>query len=124
HYTAVHMAWSGAAPTFESYVPSPNSSGDVDGRFVTPGTAKPAGGSYDAPYDTVTITASAADLGLHAGDDIVGFVAASAQSTDAGGLGTGATELYDAMPNSVTYLGSYKVGNSFDCDVIFRDSFE
>src|SRR5581483_2297314 len=65
HYTAVHMAWSGATPVFESYVPSPNSNGDVDGRFVTPGSTKPAlSGSYDAPYDRITIVASAADMGL------------------------------------------------------------
>lgn len=123
-YTAVHMAWSGATPVFESYVPSPNSNGDVDGRFVTAGTTKPATGSYAVPYDTVAITATATDLGLHAGDRIIGFVAGATQSTDPLNIGAGATEAYDAMPNSGAFMGSYIVGNSFDCDVLFRYGFE
>jgi len=124
HYTAVHMAWSGSTPTFESYVPAANSNGDVDGRFVTSGTTKPAIGAYDAPYDTITITARAADLGLHAGDRIVGFVTGSSQSSDPLNIGAGVTEVYDAMPNSGAFLGAYTVGNSFDCDLIFRYGFE
>ena len=124
-YAAVHMAWSGATPTFESYVPGPNTNGDVDGRFVEPGSTKPAlSGSYDAPYDTVTITVSAADLGVAAHDHVVGFIAGSAQTTDPVGVGAGATQLYDAMPNSTSFMGAYTIGNSFDCDVIFRYDFE
>jgi len=124
-YAAVHMAWTGNSPTFESYVPGANSSGGVDGRFVTPGSTKPAdNGSYDAPYDKIVITVKASDLGLNAGDTIVGFVAGSSQTTDPGGIGAGATEVYDAMPNGATFMASYVVGNSFDCDVIFRDGFE
>jgi len=124
HYVAVHMAWNGAAPTFESYVPGPNSNGVVDGRFVTPGTQKPASGSYAAPYDTIRITARAADLGLHAGDRIVGFVAATSQSTDLANIGSGATETYDAMPNSLSFMQPYTIGNAFDCDVVYRNGFE
>ncbi|HZP65953.1 MAG TPA: sialidase family protein [Rudaea sp.] len=125
HYTAVHMAWSGATPVFESYVPSPNSNGDVDGRFVTPGSTKPAlSGSYDAPYDRITIVASAADMGLNPGDHVFGFVVGSSQTTDAVNAGTGVTELYDAMPNSAAFLGAYTIGNSFDCDVVYRNGFE
>jgi len=124
-YAAVHMAWTGTTPTFESYVPGPNTSGDVDGRFVNPGSNQPAlSGSYDAPYDTIVITVTASALGLNHGDHIVGFISGSSQTTDPGGVGAGATQLYDAMPNSLSYLGAYTVGNSFDCDVVFRDSFE
>jgi len=123
HYRAVHMAWSGATPTFESYTPGANNSGGVDGRFVTPGTTVPAQGSYVAPFDTVVLTVHASDLGLAAGDLIVGFVAGSAQTTDPGGVGAGATEVYDGMPNSLSFETSYTIGNSFDCDVIYRDGF-
>jgi len=125
HYVAVHMAWTGSSPTFESYVPGANTNGDVDGRFVEPGSTKPAlSGSYDAPYDTIVITVAASDLGLAHGDHIVGFIAGSAQTTDPVGIGAGATQLYDAMPNSTSFMGAYTIGNSFDCDVVFRDSFE
>ena len=55
---------------------------------------------------------------------IVGFIAGSAQTTDPGGVGAGATEVYDGMPNSLSFMSGYTVGNSFDCDVIFRDGFE
>jgi hypothetical protein len=126
HYRAVHMAWSGSTPTFESYTPGANSNGGVDGRFVESGSQLPAEAesSYEAPYDTVVIVVKASDLGLAPGDVISGFIAGSAQTTDAGGLGIGATEVYDGMPNSLGWEGTYTVGNSFDCDVIFRDSFE
>jgi hypothetical protein len=118
------MAWTGPAPTFESYVPGPNNNGVVDGRFVTPGTTKPATGTYAAPFDTISIVAYASDLGLHAGDQIVGFVAGSTQSSDPANIGAGATEVYDGMPNSLSFMQPYTIGNSFDCDVVFRNSFE
>jgi len=75
HYRGVHMAWTGAAPTFESYTPGANTSGGVDGRFVTPGTARPAetSSSYAGPFDRVVIVVKAGDLGLSAGDTIAGF---------------------------------------------------
>jgi len=125
HYRAVHMAWSGPSPTFESYTPGANSSGTVDGRFVETGTEVPAdSGSYDSPYDKVVIVVKASDLGLQAGDVISGFVAGSAQTTDLGGVGVGATQVYDGMSNSLNFMSPYTIGNSFDCDVIFRNSFE
>ena len=126
HYRGVHMAWSGAAPTFESYIPSPNSSGPVDGRFVTAGSTVPAdaSSSYVTPFDKVVIVIKASDLGLNSGDVITGFVSGSSQTTDAGGVGSGATVVYDGMPNSLTFMSSYTVGNSFDCDVTFRNGFE
>ena len=34
------------------------------------------------------------------------------------------TLFVNSMPNSQRYMGSYSVGNSFDCDVIFRNGFE
>jgi hypothetical protein len=127
HYRAVHMAWSGSTPTFESYTPGTNSSGGVDGRFVTPGSTQPAeaASSYVTPFNTIVIVVKASDLGLNPGDVIVGFVSGSAQTTDPGGIGIGATEVYDFMPNSASFLGGpYTVGNSFDCDVIFRNGFD
>jgi len=126
HYRAVHMAWAGSSPTFESYTPGASNSGAVDGRFVEPGTTKPAeaGSSYAAPYDKVVIVVKASDLGLNPGDQIAGFLAGTAQSTDALSIGIGATNLYDSMPNSLSYMSPYTVGHSFDCDVIFRNGYE
>ncbi len=126
HYRAVHMVWNGTAPVFESYTPAPSNSGVVDGRFVTAGSTKPAdpASSYAAPYDKVVIVVKASDLGLAAGDTIAGFVAGTSQTTDVIGLGTGATALYDAMPNSLAYLGSYTVAAGNACGVIFHNGFE
>jgi len=66
----------------------------------------------------------ASDLGLNPGDQIAGFLAGTAQSSDALNIGTGATTLYDSMPNSLSYMSPYTVGHSFDCDVIYRNGFE
>jgi hypothetical protein len=94
HYRAVHMTWNGTTPVFESYTPSPNGSGGVDGRFVTAGSQRPAEPSsgYAPPYNKVIIVVKASDLGLSPGDTISGFVAGVSQ-TAAGLL----TELYDQM---------------------------
>lgn len=129
HYRAVHMAWystSPSTPTFESYTPGANTSGGVDGRFVTAGSqiaADPAS-HYAAPYNQIVIVVKASDLGLKTGDVIGGFVSATTQSSDSAGTGTGATETYDQMPNSLSYMSPYTIGNSFDCDVVFRNGFE
>src|SRR6266480_2766046 len=76
HYRGVHMIWNGTTPTFESYTPSPNGSGGVDGRFVTAGSEKPAEPSsgYATPFNKVVIVVKASDLGLNPGDTIAGFV--------------------------------------------------
>src|SRR5439155_24537805 len=86
-YKGVHMAWkptSPATPTFESYTPGANNSGGVDGRFVTPGSTKPAeaSSSYASPFNKVVIVVKANDLGLSPGDTISGFVSGVSQSTD------------------------------------------
>lgn len=106
HYRGVHLAWNGTTPVFESYTPSPNSGGGVDGRFVAAGSTKPAdsGSSYAAPFNKVVIVVKASDLGLAPGDTIVGFVAGVSQS--AAGA---ATALYDQMPNSLSFTGTYTV---------------
>jgi PKD repeat protein len=120
-YKGVHMAWnptSPTTPTFESYVPAPNNSGGVDGRFVTPGSQKPAEAtsSYSAPFNKVVIVVKASDLGLNPGDLINGFVSGVSQSTDPGGIiGAGATALYDQMPDSLSFSGTYVVGNNQAC---------
>src|SRR6059058_3296820 len=114
-YKAVHMAWnptSPAAPTFESYTPGANNSGGVDGRFVTPGSTKPAeaSSSYAAPFNKVVIVVKASDLGLSPGDTISGFVSGVSQSTDPGNnVGAAATALYDQMPDSLAFTGTYNV---------------
>src|SRR5204862_5933048 len=89
HYRAVHMAWSDTTPVFESYTPSGNTSGGVDGRFVTPGSQMPAeaGSSYVSPFDKVVIVVKASDLGLNPGDVISGFVAGGSQSSDPANIG-------------------------------------
>lgn len=117
HYRAVHMAWSGIAPTFESYTPKAGNSGVVDGRFATPGSQLPAeaDSSYVTPFNRVVIVVKASDLGLNPGDTIAGFVAGVSQSSDAANIGTGITGLYDQMPDSLGFTGSYTVRSNQLC---------
>ena len=120
-YEGVHMAWnptSPTTPTFESYVPGANTSGGVDGRFVTPGTQKPAeaSSSYASPFNKVVIVVKASDLGLSPGDTILGFLSAVSQSTDPGAtVGAGATALYDQMPDSLSFTAAYTVVPNNTC---------
>jgi hypothetical protein len=114
----VRMWWdptSPAAPTFQSYVAQPNTSGGVDGRFAASGSTKPVDprSSYDAASGTIVIWAAPADLGLSAGDTITGFNAASAQeaSTPVGG----GAEVLDGMPDSLAYMGSFDVQANAQC---------
>src|SRR5438477_9846926 len=111
-YKGVHMTWNGTTPTFESYTPAPNGSGGVDGRFVTAGSQKPAEPSsgYAPPFDKVVIVVKASDLGLNPGDTISGFVSGVSQT--AGGVITG---LYDQMPDSLAFTGSYTVNSNQFC---------
>jgi len=120
-YKGVHMAWnptSPTMPTFESYTPGPNNSGGVDGRFVVPGSQKPAEAtsSYITPFNKVVIVVKASDLGLNPGDTITGFVSGVSQSTDPGSIvGAGATALYDMMPDSLAFTalhGPYTVDSN------------
>jgi PKD repeat protein len=112
HYKAVHMTWNGTTPVFESYTPGTSNAGTTDGRFVTAGTQKPAEASsgYTAPFDKVVIVVKATDLGLSPGASIAGFVSGVSQT--AGGVVTG---LYDAMPNSLAYTGTYTVTSNQTC---------
>ncbi len=111
-YKGVHMTWNGTTPTFESYTPAPNGSGGVDGRFVTAGSQKPAEASsgYAPPFNKVVIVVKASDLGLNPGDIISGFVSGVSQT--AGGVITG---LYDQMPDSLAFTGSYTVNSNQFC---------
>ena len=110
-YRAVRMAWNGLAPTFESYIPSASNGGTVDGRFVTAGSIRPAdpSSSYAAPFDKVVIVVKASDLGLAPGDAIAGFVSGVAQTVVA------ASSLYDQMPDSLAFAGSYTVASNQQC---------
>jgi hypothetical protein len=125
-YKAVHMAYKASVanpnpttPTFESYTPSANTSGGVDGRFVTSGTevAADPSSNYVAPFNKVIIVVKASDLGLSPGDTITGFVSGSAQATDptAGFVPVSGVTLYDMMPNSLAYTGSYIVNPNAVC---------
>jgi PKD repeat protein len=111
-YKGVHVTWNGTTPTFESYTPAPNGSGGVDGRFVTAGSQKPAEASsgYAPPFNKVVILVKASDLGLNPGDTISGFVSGVSQT--AGGVITG---LYDQMPDSLAFTGSYTVNSNQVC---------
>src|SRR5437762_13510623 len=111
-YKGVHMTWNGTTPMFESYTPSPNGSGGVDGRVVTAGSQRPAEPSsgYAPPYNKVVIVVKGSDLGLNAGDTISGFVSGVSQT--GGGL---ITELYDQMPDSLAFTGSYTVNDNQVC---------
>jgi len=121
NFKAVHMAWKPTSPTtpiFESYTPGANNTGGVDGRFVTPGSEIPAEAtsSYITPFNQVVIVVKASDLGLNPGDTINGFVSAVSQSTDPGAtVGAGATALYDMMPNSLAFTGTYTVHSNQVC---------
>ncbi len=117
-YSAVHMSWTNpSTPTFESYVPSPNNGGGVDGRFVEPGTQKPAeaGSNYAGPLGKITIIVKASDLGLSPGDTVAGFVAGVTQSSDPANIGVGITGLYDQMPDSLSFANSYVVNFNNVC---------
>ena len=118
HYRGVHMAFQNpSTPTFESYTPSGNTSGGVDGRFVKPGSQKPAepGSNYNAAGGKVTIIVKASDLTLKPGDTIAGFVSGVSQSSDPANIGKGATALYDQMPDSLSFANSYVVGFNRTC---------
>ncbi|HYS03627.1 MAG TPA: PKD domain-containing protein [Candidatus Dormibacteraeota bacterium] len=117
HYRGVHMAWPGPTPVFQSYTPGPNSGGGIDGRFVTPGTARPAeaSSSYASPFSRVVIVVKASDLGLNPGDTISGFVSGVSQSSDPANIGAGATALYDQMPDSLAFTGTYTVRTNQAC---------
>ena len=112
HYRAVHMTWNGTTPIFESYTPAPNGSGGIDGRFVTAGSQRPAEptSGYAPPYNKVVIVVKASDLGLNSGNTISGFVSGVSQT--GGGL---ITELYDQMPDSLAFTGSYTVNDNQVC---------
>jgi len=117
-YKGVHMAWTGTSPTFESYTPGANTSGGVDGRFVTTGSQEPAEpeSTYAAPFNKVVIVVKASDLGLNPGDSIAGFVSGVSQSTDPGAtIGRGATALYDEMPDGLGFTGSFTVTDNALC---------
>jgi PKD repeat protein len=114
----VRMFWdptNPTVPTFESYLAASNSSGGVDGRFVQSGSEKPADPSsyYDPTNGTIVIVASAADLGLQAGDTITGFNAASVQGAET--TAGGAAETIDEMPDGLGYQGSYSVESNAAC---------
>lgn len=115
-YKGVRMYFNGATPVFEYYTPSPNNSGGVDGRFVASGSNHPAeSGSYNAAAGIITITVKISDLGLAVGDTIKGFVAGTGQSSDAANIGAGITSLYDQMPNSLSFTGTFRVGFNSIC---------
>jgi hypothetical protein len=107
------------APTFQSYIAAPNTSGGVDGRFVQNGSQKPADASsfYDAAGGRIVIVVSSSDLGLKAGDQITGFNAASVQSVSTP-TGGGAAATVDEMPDGLGYDGSFTVS---DCHVAQPD---
>ena len=117
HYRGVHMAWPGLTPVFESYTPGANASGGIDGRFVTPGTTRPAetSSSYAKPFNKVVIVVKASDLGLSPGYTISGFVSGVSQSSDPANIGAGATALYDQMPDSLAFTGTYTVQSNQLC---------
>ncbi len=116
-YKGVRMVYSGATPTFESYTPSGNSSGAVDGRFVMTGSSVPAEASsnYNPSTGNILIVVKASDLGLSVGSAINGFVSGVAQPANPSGLLVNAVALYDQMPDSLAYTGSYVVTPNAAC---------
>jgi PKD domain len=120
-YKAVRMAWKAPSttPVFESYTPAGNTSGGVDGRFVTAGSEVPAdpSSSYSAPFNKVILVVKASDLGVSPGDTI-NFISSSEQSTNLTdpGVGTGAADLYDSMPDGPSFsITTYVVNPNALC---------
>src|SRR4051812_45036896 len=115
---AVHMAWSGTTPRFESYIASPGSGGATDGRFVDQSTVKPAEpeSHYDPAKGLIEIVVKPADLGLTTGTVISGFNSAVTQTTNPVGGGLpAATDTYDEMPDSLAYTGTFTFGGNAAC---------
>ncbi|MEO7723101.1 MAG: hypothetical protein ABIU29_00200, partial [Chthoniobacterales bacterium] len=110
YYRAVRLSYK-PTETFESYTPSPNNSGGVDGRFVQAGSEKPAqaGSNYDGATGTITIIVKVSDLDLSVGTIISGFLSATSQTTNPVGGGVSATTLYDQAPDSLSFAGGYTV---------------
>jgi hypothetical protein len=108
-YTGVRMEGTGTGVAFYSYVPGANTSGAVDGRFVDSKTAADPSSSYNPATGTITIVVSPADLGLAAGSTITGFVAGSSQTTDPTEMVAGATEVWDSMPNSLSFTNTFSI---------------
>jgi hypothetical protein len=115
-YAGARMDGSASGPTFSSYVPGANLSGGVDGRFVD--SSKPAdpASNYDAASGKITIVIKASDLGFTPGTKVLGFVSGTTQTTAVVGGVPGATEVYDSMPDSLTFSGSgYTVNENATC---------
>jgi hypothetical protein len=108
-YTGVRMEFTGAGPSFFSYTPGPNSSGGIDGRFVDAEQPADPSSSYNASTGQIIIVVKPSDLGLSAGSTIVGFVAGSSQTTDPTNSLAGATEVWDPMPDSLTFTNNYTI---------------
>jgi hypothetical protein len=113
NYTGVRMEGGPTGPAFYYYTPGANTSGTVDGRFVTSETATT--GSYNPTTGVITITVTPANLGLTIGSVIQGFVAGSTQTTDPTNSVGGATEVWDSMPDSLTFTNSYTVVDNATC---------
>jgi len=113
----VHMAWRGPNPDFESYIAEPSQGGTTDGRFVDPASIKPAEpeSHYDPDNGIVEIVVKPSDLGLNPGGTISGYNAAVTQSTDPAGIGAGATDTYDEMPDGLTHTGTFMFGGNAAC---------
>ena len=121
-YKGVRMAWKATTPTapvFESYTPGANSSGGVDGRFVTAGSEKALEptSSYSPPYNQVVLVVKASDLGLNTGGVISGFIVGAEQSSNVNdpGASPGAAGLFDSAPDGLAFTGTYTVGSNQTC---------
>lgn len=114
-YAGVRMDGAVTGPTFSSYVPGASTGGIVDGRFVSSSKGADPSSNYNPATGKITIVVPASDLGLTAGTVIAGFVAGSSQSTDVANTGGGATEVWDGMPDSLAFLGSYTVRDNQSC---------
>ena len=101
--------WSSPAPAHRSSPTrrDPNSSGAIDGRFVDAEQPADPASSYNASTGQIIIVVKPSDLGLATGSKIVGFVAGSSQTTDPTNSLAGATEVWDSMPDSLTFTNNY-----------------
>jgi hypothetical protein len=108
-----------SAPTFFTYVARSNATGTItDGRFVdTKAPADPAS-TYNPTTGVITIIALPSALGLNLpGEKLTGFNSGVTQTTDIGGIGSGATNVQDEMPNGLGRIGEFELKANTFCEI-------
>jgi subtilisin family serine protease len=121
----VRMVFKATSPTFESYLASgslntsdPEAEGQTDGRFADVTKLADPNSNYDHKSGRITIVVPMSDLNVQPGDVIGGFNGGSTFTTNPQELpGAAATQVWDPMPDSLGYVGSFATYNPTDSSV-------